>query len=223
MKNEKILLKDNPIKDKIKNWAIKWLSELKAYKYYIFISVIIITFSTFINEIAGYYVTYSAPMTQVPDLILDAIGPWDWSFSFVYVNLGIFFITFLYPIIFEVAKIHKVLIQFALLSITRSCFVIMTHLQTPLDAIPVKYPSIFNAMAFTNDSFFSGHTAFPFLMFLVLKGKKIRWLFLAASIYMGITVLVTHRHYSIDVFAAYFITYSSYKIGEWIMAKTTKH
>jgi hypothetical protein len=104
----------------------------------------------------------------------------------------------------------------------RAFFVTLTHLQTPLNAMPAKFPSFLNILVFTNDSFFSGHTAFPFLGFLLFKDSKIRWLFLAGSIYMGLTVLISHKHYSIDVFSAFFITYGSYKIGNVIINKLEK-
>ena len=37
---------------------------------------------------------------------------------------------------------------------------------------------------------------------------------------MGITVLGMHQHYSIDVFAAFFITYGCYKFGNWFLMKS---
>ena len=36
---------------------------------------------------------------------------------------------------------------------------------------------------------------------------------LASSIILGITVLLMHVHYSIDVFSAYFIVYGIYVLG----------
>ena len=36
---------------------------------------------------------------------------------------------------------------------------------------------------------------------------------------MAITVLGMHQHYSIDVFAAFFITYGVYKMGGWVIKK----
>jgi prolipoprotein diacylglyceryltransferase len=41
----------------------------------------------------------------------------------------------------------------------------------------------------------------------------IRTLFLAASVVFGVIVLLSHLHYSIDVFSAFFITYSIYHIA----------
>ncbi|MBD3360385.1 hypothetical protein GF366_01130, partial [Candidatus Peregrinibacteria bacterium] len=70
---------------------------------------------------------------------------------------------------------------------------------------------------FENDLFFSGHTAVPFLAFLVFKESKIfKWVMFAGSILMAITVLLMHVHYSIDVFAAFFITYGIYSISNKI-------
>ncbi len=74
-------------------------------------------------------------------------------------------------------------------------------------------------MDFKNDLFFSGHTAVPFLGFLLFKNRKVKYTFLGASIIMAITVLLMHVHYSIDVFSAFFITYGTFKIGEWLFKK----
>jgi len=45
---------------------------------------------------------------------------------------------------------------------------------------------------FSNDLFFSGHTAVPFLGYLLFKEEKIRYVFLALSIMMGGVVLLMH-------------------------------
>jgi membrane-associated phospholipid phosphatase len=65
-----------------------------------------------------------------------------------------------------------------------------------------------------NDFFFSGHTGLPFLMALVYwKNKILRVLFLILSVMFGITVLLSHLHYSIDVLAAFYITFCVYKMS----------
>ena len=72
--------------------------------------------------------------------------------------------------------------------------------------------NVIDDMIFRNDLFFSGHTAFPFLAFLIFRDSWIRWVFLAGSLVQGTTVLLMHVHYSIDVVAAFFIAYGSYSI-----------
>ena len=102
----------------------------------------------------------------------------------------------------------------------RSFFLILTHLQTPPDAIILTFPNILSNLFFYNDMFFSGHTAMIFLGFFLSDNKKIKYVFLFGSIIMGITSLLVHHHYSIDVFAAFFITYGSYKIGNFLLNKS---
>ena len=41
----------------------------------------------------------------------------------------------------------------------------------------------------------------------------LRWIFLTASVIFGASVLLGHQHYSIDVFAAFFIAYGIYHIA----------
>ena len=65
----------------------------------------------------------------------------------------------------------------------------------------------------TKDLFFSGHTATLFILFLVTQNKYFKYFFLAATVIVGISVLIQHVHYSIDVFAAPFFTYVCYRIA----------
>jgi hypothetical protein len=42
----------------------------------------------------------------------------------------------------------------------------------------------------------------------------LRWIFFGFSAFFGAVVLFGHLHYSIDVFAAYFITFTIYSIAK---------
>jgi membrane-associated phospholipid phosphatase len=71
-----------------------------------------------------------------------------------------------------------------------------------------------------SDFFFSGHTGLPFLIALIFwDNRLIRYISLSASILFGVSVLLGHLHYSIDVFAAFFITYSIFAIARRFFAK----
>ena len=195
-----------------------WKKEIKEYKYFILVSLIVAGIATYVDYIAGVY-TSSANVVSVPDLILDNIGPYDLGFLFIYGYLALTFLLFFYPIFFHIGKLHKVVGQFSLLIVIRSFFIIFTHLQTPLDVIHAVFPWPLTGLYFANDLFFSGHVAVPFLGFLLYKDSWMKYLFLLGSIIMGITVLLMHQHYSIDVFAAFFITYGSYKIGNFLFKR----
>ncbi|MEJ2647439.1 MAG: hypothetical protein P8016_03385 [Sedimentisphaerales bacterium] len=194
-----------------------WRKELRAYKYFIFLSLMVFVIATFIDYLSGVYVT-SAETAHVPDLILDHIGPIDVSFLFIWGYIAFFSLLFLYPIFLHVRTLHIVISQFSLLIMLRAVFVLLTHLQTPPDAIIVDFPWKFQVLSFQNDMFFSGHTAIPFLGFLLFK-RPIRYFFLFGSILMGAVVLLIHIHFSIDVFGAFFMTYGSYKIGNLLIRK----
>lgn len=64
----------------------------------------------------------------------------------------------------------------------------------------------------TKDLFFSGHTGTSFLLVLLVDNKKLKVVFLIATILVGSAVLLQHVHYTIDVFVAPFVAYSSYRI-----------
>ena len=194
-----------------------WINSVRENKYKIFYSLLFLALAGFIDFISGEYTTKIGTASS-PDLILSHIPPVNLSILFTYGWIAILFFLLVYPIITKPQIFHRVAFHFALLSIVRSIFIIFTHLRTPLDAIPVIFPWPFSLLKFHNDLFFSGHTAFPLVGFFVFKGR-IRWLFLAFSILMGVTVLVMHQHYSIDVFAAYFIAYGTFKLGENIFFK----
>lgn len=105
----------------------------------------------------------------------------------------------------------------ALFIISRVFFMSLTHLGAyPVHASPGPENMGFNLyhqLTFQGNFFYSGHTAFPFLLALIFWDRRIlRYLFLALTVFFGATMLLAHMHYSIDVFSAPFIVYGMYVI-----------
>jgi len=192
-----------------------WWKEFKKHWLLIIVSLVLLIIALSIEIRAGNFVRYEVPAKEVGDLIISNIRPIDLTFIFVHYFSILFGFYFIYPLFFRVKILAKAISQFSLLVLVRSIFICLTHLQTPSDAIRVNYFWIFDTFGFENDMFFSGHTAIPFLGFLIYDGW-VRYLLLASSIIIGASALLMHRHYSIDVFAAFFITYAVFKLGEYI-------
>ncbi len=114
---------------------------------------------------------------------------------------------------------------FSLFIIVRSFFISLTHLGVDPHQLQIDTDSIgfglYNLLYHAKgDFFFSGHTGLPFLMALILWREKMwRYFFLTASCVLGICVLLGHIHYSIDVFAAPFMTYGIFTICHKLFPK----
>lgn len=192
-----------------------WKKEINEHKKVIFFSIIFLILANFLYQVAGEYVD-EINGVQASDIILDNIPTVNLSFLYIYGSITILGLLIFYPLFFNVKKFHVSLSQLSLLIIIRSFFISLTHLKVPADAVEITIPKLYNLMTFNNDMFFSGHTAIAFLGFLIFRKEKIGIFFLVATFVMMITVLLMHFHYSIDVFAALFITYGSFKIGQWL-------
>jgi len=120
------------------------------------------------------------------------------------------------PTIFIVA-FCSVILLFFLRMITITLF----PLNPPVGLIPLKDPlsSLFyggTQVFITKDLFFSGHTSTQFLIFLCLHKKRDKLLALLSTIAVGLLVLIQHVHYTIDVMAAFVLTYFVYLLGKKI-------
>ncbi len=209
-------------KTKLKQLLPQWASEIKKHLRLISASIILLIIATSLDYIAGNYVT-KVGSAESSDLILSYIPIVNLGVIFVYLFLIVVSLIFIYPLIFNVKKLHLAIAHFSLLIMTRSVFMCLTHLKTPSSAIAVKFPDLLSNLVFQNDLFFSGHTAIPLIGFFLFKESKIRWFFLASSIILGATSLLMHRHYSIDVAAAFFIAYGTFKIGERLFLKIERY
>jgi hypothetical protein len=189
-----------------------WSKEIKDNKYLILLSFILLAVALVIDYMTGTYVQ-EVQGVSAPDFILDHLPTVDLHLVYIYGIVIIVAFLLLYPLFFRVNEFHEVISQFSLLMAIRGIFTCFTHLTLPAGAIALNVPRALFFLDFTNDLFFSGHTAVPFLGFLLFKKDKIRYFFLASSVIMAMVVLLMHVHYTIDVLSAFFITYGSYKIG----------
>ena len=203
------------------NLKKEWTKEIWNNRYLILVSIIILIIAIILDYAAGTYVKKITGVVA-PDIILDNIPTFDLDFIYIYGAIIVVGIFFAYPLFLKVKELHKAISQFSLLVMVRSAFTCFTHLSIPSSALVFKIPFFMPFLNYSNDLFFSGHTAIPFLGFLLFKGK-IRYFFLVSSIVMGLTVLLMHVHYTIDVFSAFFITYGTYKVGEFLFNKADKY
>ena len=102
----------------------------------------------------------------------------------------------------------------------RAFFVAATHLGIyPDQIVPGNgfFDRIYVALDLQAGYFFSSHTGLPFLMALIFWDKRFwRYFYFILSAVFGAAVLLAHVHYSIDVFAAPFMTYSIYKLAQYL-------
>ena len=139
----------------------------------------------------------------IPDLILDHIPYVDTSFFF-YQGAAMLIAVALFVLIRVPRYIPFTLASVALFYLVRSGFMVTTHLPAA-------------SAVSGQDLFFSGHTGLPFLLALIFwRFDAVRYVFIAASCIAGISVLLSHVHYTIDVLAAFFITYTIFVLAKKI-------
>lgn len=105
--------------------------------------------------------------------------------------------------------------SYTLLSIFRIISMYIVPLDPPIGTIDLQDPLVFvigTGTKITKDLFFSGHTSTLFLIFLCVKNKLLKSVFLILTIVLGIILLVQKTHYSIDVMVAPFYSYTAFKI-----------
>lgn len=179
--------------------------------------------SLFANYYAGMYANKSQS-NSVSDILLDHLPVFNVNMIF-FEGFSLLIIVILLAILYQPKTIPFTLKSVALFILIRSIFITLTHLREFPDRTFLDPNSIFqNVFTFGGDLFFSAHTGLPFLMALIFwRDKSLRIFFLIASVFFGATVLLGHLHYSIDVFGAYFITYSIYQINRFCFEKDYRY
>ena len=168
----------------------------------------LIFFTHFINSVEA------RNGVELNDPVLKLFHPIDLSgfiFSIIYLSIIIGLITLLV----DPKRLVIALQVYTLIVMVRIITLYLTPLNAPGNMIPLIDPIVNNfgtGQLLTKDLFFSGHTATMFFLFLVSENKKIKLIFLLGFVIIAIAVLLQHVHYTIDVVAAPFFTYTAFRI-----------
>jgi len=184
-----------------------------AYAFvFLFISLII-------NFYAGKSATSDAS-NHVSDIFLSNVPVFDVDGTFVYGAYALIGCIFLVAFAYS-RRIPFIVKSIALFYVIRSMFVILTHIAPYPSHVIIDPLSFFSRFFdFSGALFFSGHVGLPFLIALVFWDNKVlRTSFISLAIILGAVSLMGHLHYSIDVLAAFFITYSIYHLAERFFKK----
>jgi membrane-associated phospholipid phosphatase len=176
------------------------------------LAAVLLSFVLFLN-----YVELRAGET-FSDPLLNIFPPIDLTwliFGLIYICL----ITAIISLANNPANLLRALQAFIILEITRTVTLFLLPLNPPPGMLPLNDPFVQmfgHGQILTKDLFFSGHTSTLFLLFLTAQKKILKGIFLSSAVIVGISVLLQHVHYSIDVFTAPFFSYAAVKLAEQI-------
>lgn len=196
----------------------KWMYSIITGIVFLIISFII---SHYAFAYAHAYAT-RATSSYVGDIILDNLPVINLNFIIVEgmllsIAAGIIFL------ILQPRYIPFTLKTLALFIITRAVFMSLTHVGIYPDHIEPGlgiFDSLYLYFNFQTGLFFSGHTCMPIIAALILWNKPLwRYIALALAIVFGVSVLLAHVHYSIDVFAAPFMAYGIFSMGKYFFKR----
>jgi len=204
----------------MKIWSEKYKPYLKNKAFLFSLGTAFLFFIA--GVVASYFaIIYATDSASGPvtDIILSNIPVFDVDGIFVFGPV-IFWIIIALIAFNEPKRLPFILKSIALLLFIRAAFISLTHIGPFPTHIQINGTGVLSVFTTGNDLFFSGHTGLPFLMALAFwKNKYIRIFCVFASLFFGAVVLMAHLHYSIDVFAAFFITYTTFHIAEKLFKK----
>ena len=178
----------------------------------IVLAAVLLSFTRFLNYIE------LRPGFTFYDPLLNLFTPINLTwiiFGLIYLGL----ITAIFYFIKDPHLLINALQAYTVLVLFRTAAMYLLPLNPPHSMIPLNDPfvQIFGSgEILTKDLFFSGHTATLFLLFLVADKRFLKIVFLSFAVIIGISVLLQHIHYSIDVFTAPFFSYTSVKFATYI-------
>ena len=159
------------------------------------------------------------------DPFLSSFNPVDLTWlTFILIYGGL--ITALVFLTFHPSRMLTALQSYTLIAALRIITIYFLPLNAPVQIIPLTDPFVEffgGGTTLLRDLFFSGHTSTMFLFFLTAKSKKLKVVFLVCTFLVASFVLLQHVHYTIDVLAAPFFAYTSYRISRLINKKRVKN
>ena len=184
-------------------------------KQSLYVGILLIIVSVIIQIVLGRFSSHAAiHAAPVKDIFLDNLP----LINMDPVIVGGAIVLWISAWVFLIVRPRYLLFSIkatALYIISRAFFFSLTH----IGPYPLRYsPNVrdhgygfYHLITFQGNFFYSGHTAFPFLLALIFwDNKYLRYLCLFLTVFFGASVLLAHVHYSIDVFAAPFIVYGMF-------------
>jgi hypothetical protein len=196
----------------------KTLWPQKSFMLSVAAGILILAASLLLNYKANIFATSHAS-NYVSDVLLDNLPVLNVDFIFVD-GFAVLWALILILLIKEPHKIPFTIKSIGVFILIRSIFITLTHLGMPPVRSYIEPNNLLGYISSGNDMFFSSHTGLPYLMALIFWNNiRLRIFFFFSSLFFAISVLLGHLHYSIDVFSAYFITYSIFQINKKIFFK----
>lgn len=179
----------------------------KAYIAAVLQSIVILVVGAACGYIGRLYLSNMPHPVESPDLILDLIPTMGME-NFLVWGVPLVIATILAILFYKPERLPFAVKTLGLLYFVRSFFVILTPMGVREDQfVQLTTGGILQNLAYgSNDFFFSGHTATPFLFAVIFwQDTWIRSVMLGWSTLFAGAVLLAHTHYSIDVFAVPFM------------------
>jgi hypothetical protein len=155
------------------------------------------------------------------DPLLILFSPIDvtwFTFGLIYISLLVALVSLsFYPEDFLIA-----LQSYSLIFFFRFCTIFFLPLDAPSTTISLTDPFVEffgGGETLHRDLFFSGHVATMFIFYLTSRNMILKKIFLVNTFLIAAAVLIQHVHYTVDIIAAPFFTYTSYRMALFVNNK----
>lgn len=198
-----------------KNVRDKWYNEWKnrSFRRRLFFTalgmvLLVYGFSHFLDYIEG------RPGVVIADPLLQTFAPIDVT----WLTFLVIYISVIIALLFLALEPRRLLVAmqaYMLMVVARALSMYFVPLDPSPQLIPLTDPFVesLSSGTLTRDLFFSGHTSTLFLLFLTANSRPLRVFFLIGTVIVGICVILQHVHYTFDVVAAPFYSYTCYRLS----------
>ncbi len=210
-------------KNIIKDIRIRWKIAINNKKFLIILMIVLVFFAFQMFFISGYQ--SSIELRQGVQFVDPVFG----NTPAVAVDSLTFFAIYITHLIALVAAARKpekflqIVVGYLLVYFFRIFALYLLPLEPPAGTIPLVDPILIwfgNGEIITKDLFYSGHTSTTFMVILVTENKKLKYFLLIGLAFVVYGVLAQQVHYTVDVYAALFFSYTAYRLSTIFLEKT---
>jgi hypothetical protein len=148
------------------------------------------------------------------DPLLILFSPVDvtwFTFGLIYISI----LVALVSLSFYPEDLLIALQSYSLIFFFRFCTIFFLPLDAPPTTISLTDPFVEffgGGETLHRDLFFSGHVATMFIFYLTSRNMILKKIFLVNTFLIAAAILIQHVHYTVDIIAAPFFTYTSYRM-----------